>query len=102
MVNDGVPLPVIQKLLDHDSITMTARYAQLHEETLRREISRWHERVNGRGDLALGLQPSSSRLDFSPSGARIIHASIVCPALLLRSYSLPSSIYLRRTPKSTV
>ncbi|MCA1677556.1 MAG: site-specific integrase [Actinobacteria bacterium] len=50
MVNDGVPLPVIQKLLDHDSITMTARYAQLHEETLRREISRWHERVNVRGE----------------------------------------------------
>jgi integrase len=56
MVNDGVPLPVIQKLFDHASITMTARYAQLHDETLRREIMRWHERVNIRGErIALPL-----------------------------------------------
>jgi len=56
MVNDNVPLPVIQKLFDHASITMTARYAQLHDETLRREITRWHERVNIRGErIALPL-----------------------------------------------
>jgi site-specific recombinase XerD len=50
MVNDGVPLPVIQKVLDHASIEMTARYAQLHDDTLRREVRRWHERVNVRGE----------------------------------------------------
>jgi site-specific recombinase XerD len=56
MVNDGVPLPVIQRLFDHASITMTAHYAQLHDETLRREITRWHERVNIRGQrIALPL-----------------------------------------------
>jgi site-specific recombinase XerD len=56
MVNDGVPLPVIQRLFDHASITMTAHYAQLHDETLRREITRWHERVNIRGErIALPL-----------------------------------------------
>src|SRR4051812_19980794 len=50
LVNDNAPLPVIQKLFDHASITMTAHYAQLHDETLRREITRWHERVNIRGE----------------------------------------------------
>jgi len=56
MVNDGVPLPVIQRLFDHASITMTAHYAQLHDETLRREITRWLERVNIRGErIALPL-----------------------------------------------
>lgn len=50
MVNDGVPLPVIQKVLDHATIVMTARYAQQHDDTLRREINRWHERVNIRGE----------------------------------------------------
>jgi integrase len=50
MVNDGVPLPVIQRVLDHASPEMTARYAELHDETLRREIARWHERVNIRGE----------------------------------------------------
>ncbi len=56
MVNDGVPLPVIQKVLDHASIEMTAHYARVHDETLRREITRWQERVNIRGErIALPL-----------------------------------------------
>lgn len=50
MVNDGVPLPVIQKVLDHASMNMTARYAHLHDETLRKEITRWQERINVRGE----------------------------------------------------
>ena len=50
MVNDNVPLTVIQKVLDHGSMEMTAHYARLHDETLRREVRRWHERVNIRGE----------------------------------------------------
>jgi hypothetical protein len=41
---------VIQKVLDHGSMEMTAHYARLHDETLRREVRRWHERVNIRGE----------------------------------------------------
>ncbi len=56
MVNDNVPLTVIQKVLDHGSMLMTAHYARLHDETLRREVRRWHERVNVRGErIALAL-----------------------------------------------
>ncbi len=29
---------------------MTARYARLHDQTLKREALRWHERVNRRGE----------------------------------------------------
>jgi len=50
MVNDWVPLPVIQRVLDHASITMTARYAHLDEEAVKREIIGFHERVNIRGE----------------------------------------------------
>lgn len=50
LVNDGVPLPVVQKMLDHNSIEMTAHYARIHDETLRREVARWMERVNVRGE----------------------------------------------------
>jgi len=50
MVNDGVSLMVIQKVLDHGSMEMTAHYARLHDETLKREVMRWHERVNRRGE----------------------------------------------------
>lgn len=50
MVNDGVPITVVAKVLDHQSLEMTARYAQIEDETLRREVMRFHERVNARGE----------------------------------------------------
>lgn len=50
MVNEDVPLTVIKKLFDHASIRMTERYAEVHDETVRREVMRWHERVNIRGE----------------------------------------------------
>ena len=50
MVNEGVPLPVIQRVLDHASIAMTARYAYLDDATVRQEILSFHERVNIRGE----------------------------------------------------
>ena len=57
MVNEGVPLPVIQRVLDHASIAMTARYAYLDDDTVKREILSFHERVNIRGErIALPTQ----------------------------------------------
>jgi site-specific recombinase XerD/ferredoxin len=50
MVNENIPLTVIQEVLDHGSIEMTARYARLHDETIKRAVARWHERVNIRGE----------------------------------------------------
>jgi integrase len=50
MVNDGVPLSVIQRVLDHDSIEMTAHYAHLDDATVKREMMSFHERVNIRGE----------------------------------------------------
>jgi len=50
MVNENIPLTVIQKVLDHGSFQMTSRYAHLHDETIKREVARWHERVNIRGE----------------------------------------------------
>ena len=50
MVNDNIPLTVIQDVLDHGSIEMTARYARLRDETIKQAVKRWHERVNIRGE----------------------------------------------------
>jgi integrase len=50
MVNEGVPLSVIQRVLDHGSIEMTALYAHLDDATVKREIALFHERVNIRGE----------------------------------------------------
>ncbi|MCA1680520.1 MAG: site-specific integrase, partial [Actinobacteria bacterium] len=78
MVNDGVPLPVIQKLLDHASMNMTARYAHLHDETLRREIARWQERINIRGErVALPLEGPLGQAAWMKE--RIAHARQALP-----------------------
>jgi site-specific recombinase XerD len=50
MVNEGVPLSVIQRVLDHGSIEMTALYAHLDDETVKREMDSFHDRVNVRGE----------------------------------------------------
>ena len=50
LVNDGVPLPVIQRVLDHASIEMTSVYAHVSEETVKRELTGWQQRVNVRGE----------------------------------------------------
>ena len=50
MVNDNIPLTVIQDVLDHGSVEMTARYARMRDETVRQAVKRWHERVNIRGE----------------------------------------------------
>ncbi|HUO72473.1 MAG TPA: tyrosine-type recombinase/integrase [Solirubrobacteraceae bacterium] len=50
MVNENIPLTVIQDVLDHGSVEMTARYARMRDETIRQAVRRWHERVNIRGE----------------------------------------------------
>lgn len=50
MVNEGVPLSVIQRVLDHGSIEMTALYAHLDDATVKREMDNFHDRVNIRGE----------------------------------------------------
>ena len=42
MVNENIPLTVIAEVLDHASTEMTARYARLHQQTIKREVARWH------------------------------------------------------------
>jgi len=57
LINAGVPQHVIQKLLGHASPRMTARYAQIHDHTVRDAFERYcAQRVNTAGD----------HLDFEP------------------------------------
>jgi integrase len=58
LVNDRVPLPVIQRILDHASIQMTSLYAQVNDETVKRELIGWQQRVNIRGER-IALAPDS-------------------------------------------
>ncbi len=57
LINAGVPQHVIQKLLGHASPRMTARYAQIHDHTIRDAFEVYcAQRVNTAGE----------RLDFDP------------------------------------
>jgi integrase/recombinase XerD len=42
-INNGVPQHIVQKLLGHESPEMTMRYAYIHDETLRKELDKFHK-----------------------------------------------------------
>jgi integrase/transposase-like protein len=43
MINNGVPQHIVQRYLGHESSEMTMRYAHIHDETLKKEIEKFHE-----------------------------------------------------------
>ena len=62
MINNEVSQPTVQRLLDHSSPTMTARYAHIKDQTLRREWERYQQRVNIQGET-ICLDPQGPRSD---------------------------------------
>jgi Phage integrase family len=61
MINNEVPLETLQRMLDHASPEMTARYATIKDQTFRREWERFTQRVNVRGEL-IPLEPAGSAM----------------------------------------
>ncbi|NJL09235.1 MAG: tyrosine-type recombinase/integrase [Calothrix sp. SM1_7_51] len=53
LANLGIPLHIIQRYLGHESPRMTMVYAHIHDETLRKEIDRYHSEkvVNFSGEF---------------------------------------------------
>ncbi|MEO0828121.1 MAG: tyrosine-type recombinase/integrase [Cyanobacteria bacterium J06635_15] len=45
MINAGVPQHIIQRYLGHESPAMTATYAHIHSETLKKEIAKFQGKV---------------------------------------------------------
>jgi len=41
MINNGVPMHIIQRYLGHTSSEMTMQYAYIHDATLRKEIEKY-------------------------------------------------------------
>jgi hypothetical protein len=63
MINSGVPEHIVQRMLGHKSPQMTARYASLHDTTLRAAFDRYCEqRVDITGQLT-GYDPGSPAAD---------------------------------------
>ncbi|HWT23978.1 MAG TPA: hypothetical protein VN213_10775 [Solirubrobacteraceae bacterium] len=51
MIDNDVSMDVVQRMLDHGSAGMTARYATIKDQTLRREWDRFMQRINITGEL---------------------------------------------------
>jgi integrase len=62
MINNEVSQPTVQRLLDHSSPAMTARYAHIKDQTLRREWERYQQRVNIQGGT-IQLDPQGPHSD---------------------------------------
>lgn len=63
LINQGVPQHVIQRLLGHASPQMTARYATLHDTTIRQAFDAyWSQRVNLLGER-IGFDPEALTAD---------------------------------------
>ena len=59
MINNNVPQHIVQKYLGHESPTMTMRYAHIHDQTLKKEIAKYHDTrvVNIAGEVVESLTP---------------------------------------------
>lgn len=63
LINQGVPQHVVQRLLGHASPQMTARYATLHDTTVRKAFDTyWSQRVNVLGER-IGFDPHAVTAD---------------------------------------
>ena len=62
MVNAGVPLTIIQRYLGHESPCMTMTYTHIFDQTLKQEISKYHDTriVNITGDV---ISPENPEID---------------------------------------
>lgn len=45
MINSGVPLPMVQRYLGHESPDMTYRYAAIHDQTMKEEYAKFRGKV---------------------------------------------------------
>jgi integrase len=88
LINQGVPQHVVQRILGHASPQMTARYAILHDTTVRRAFDAyWNDRVSILGE----------RIAFDPS-ARTADAEWTKHNLARVQASLPNG-YCGRPPQ---
>jgi integrase len=78
LVNNEVPLDTVQRLLDHNSPEMTARYAQIKDATLRREWERFQQRINIRGEI-VPLDPKGPLSDAAWAMENLARAKQTLP-----------------------
>jgi hypothetical protein len=88
---------VIADVLDHGSTEMTARYARLHDQTIRREVTHRHEPINIRGER-IALPADGPLEEAARMKQRIARAKQALPERLLRAAA--SSPIRRSAPRA--
>jgi integrase len=78
LVNNDVPLDTVRRLLDHNSPEMTARYAQIKDQTLRRAWERYQQRINVRGEV-VQLDPRGRLSDAAWAKENLARAKQTLP-----------------------
>ena len=78
MINNNVPMDTVQQMLDHSSPEMTARYATIKHQTLRREFDRYQDRINIRGEV-IHLDPDGPLNDAAWAKENLARAKQTLP-----------------------
>ena len=78
MINNEVPIDTIQRMLDHSSPQMTARYATIKDQTLRREWERYQDRINVLGEV-VHLEPDGPLGDAAWAKENLARAKQTIP-----------------------
>jgi integrase len=78
LINNEVPLDTVRRLLDHESPEMTARYATIKDQTLRREWERYQQRINIRGEV-IHLDPDGPMSDAAWAKENLARAKQTLP-----------------------
>ena len=63
MINNGVPQHIVQKFLGHESPEMTARYAYIFDETLKKEFAKFKETLVTNNGSILEINEEESEVD---------------------------------------
>jgi hypothetical protein len=77
LINADVPQEVVRRLLDHDSSEMTARYARLNDQTIRRHWER-ARKINIRGE-SVPLEQGSTLSDAAWMKENLGRATMALP-----------------------
>ena len=78
LINNEVPMDTVRRLLDHESLEMTARYATIKDQTLRREWERYQQRIDIRGEV-IPLDPAGPMSDAAWAKENLARAKQTLP-----------------------
>ena len=68
MINNGVPIHIVQRYLGHSSLEMTLRYAHIHDQTLKAEFAKYQGKIV---DITGKIVPSQSVIEEMASGSNL-------------------------------